>query len=144
MFDCKQKDVVMKRDIESRADLERLLESFYSVAMSDEKIGHFFSEVVRLDLTKHLPVIVDFWEKVLFGKPVYQGNPLAVHQQLHEKSPILKEHFERWVEIFIGTIDKLFAGDLAETAKTRANTIAGSLYRRLNNEESISIVPIAR
>ncbi len=74
------------RDIETRADLEFLLAEFYKIATVDEEIGHHFD---GLDLTTHLPVIVDFWEKVLFGKPVYFGNPLIIHQKLNEKSPPL-------------------------------------------------------
>lgn len=119
----------MKHDIETREDLEKLLTEFYSVALYDKEIGHHF---VDLDLKFHLPVIVDFWEKVLFGKPVYFSNPLLVHQQLHEKFPLKPEHFRRWVEIFNATVDALFAGETAENAKFRAETIAHSLNQRLN------------
>lgn len=56
----------MKSDIETREDLEELLADFYTVAMHDEQIGHHFDE---LDLESHLPVIVDFWEKVLLASP---------------------------------------------------------------------------
>ncbi|MDQ3711954.1 MAG: hypothetical protein M3388_07020 [Acidobacteriota bacterium] len=75
----------MKRDIETREDLETLFTEFYNVATIDIEIGHHFAE---LDLAAYLPVIVNFWEKVLFGKPIYFGNPLAVHQKLNEKSPL--------------------------------------------------------
>lgn len=129
----------MKSDIENRGDLVRLLENFYSVAMHDEKIGYFFTEVVKLDLHTHLPVIADFWEKILFGTPVYFGNPLGVHQKMHQQSPLLKEHFERWVEIFRGTVDHLSAGKFAETAKLRAEVIAVSLWRRLNEDTTLPL-----
>lgn len=133
----------MKVDIKNRDDLMRLLENFYLTAMHDEKIGFFFTKVVKLDLTAHLPVIVDFWEKVLFGKPVYYNNPLAVHQKMHAQSPLLKEHFERWVEIFSNTVDKLFAGEFADTAKMRAGIIAQSLFRRLN-EDNARLIAIGK
>ena len=87
----------MKQDIRTRADLERLLEEFYAVATRDAVIGHFFAE---LDLATHLPVIVDFWDKMLLGHQVYFGNPLAVHQAINAKSPLRQEDFARWVEIF--------------------------------------------
>ncbi len=119
----------MRSDIETREDLEKLLSDFYSVAMRDEEIGHHFDD---LDLESHLPVIVDFWEKVLFGKPVYFGNPLAIHRKLHEKSPLKLEHFGRWVDIFGAAVDKLFEGDTAENAKLRAKMIGHSLNQRLN------------
>jgi len=121
----------MKRDIETREDLENLLREFYAVAIQDNQIGHHFAE---LNLETHLPIIVNFWEKVLFGNPVYFGNPLAVHQTLHEKSPLLLEHFQRWIEIFNQTVDELFVGKTAENAKLRAKMIAHSLNQNLNSK----------
>lgn len=121
----------MKKDIAGRRDIELVLAEFYSAAMADAKIGHHFAE---LDLTGHLPVITDFWEKVLFGKPVYFGNPLAVHMELHRKNPLKPGHFGRWLEIFDAAIDVRFAGVTAETAKARARAIAESLMNRLGNE----------
>lgn len=121
----------MKRDIETRRDLEILLTEFYKIAVTDAQISHHFD---GLDLTSHLPIIVDFWEKVLFGKAVYFNNPLVVHQKLNEKSPLELAHFRRWVEIFSQTTDKLFAGEMAENAKLRAKMIAHSLHRRIHDD----------
>ncbi|HXH69245.1 MAG TPA: group III truncated hemoglobin [Pyrinomonadaceae bacterium] len=126
----------MKRDIETRKDLEFLLTEFYEVATTDEQIGHHFAE---LDLVAHLPVIVDFWEKILFGKLVYFGNPLLIHQKLNEIFPLKSEHFERWLEIFSQTVDNLFAGETAENAKLRARMIAHSLNQRINLDENPKI-----
>jgi hemoglobin len=120
---------MMKPDITTRRDLEILLQDFYTVAMPDAEIGHHFDD---LDLETHLPIIVDFWEKVLFGKPVYFNNPLAVHQRLHEKFPLLPAHFDRWVEIFSAIVDKHFEGEMAELAKVRARVIGNNLDQRLN------------
>lgn len=119
------------KDIETREDIDLLLTRFYDVAMVDEEIGHHFAE---LDLVTHLPVIADFWEKMLFGKNIYFGNPLFVHQKLHEKNPLTLEHFQRWVAIFSETVDANFAGEMAENAKMRAKMIAHSLNQRLNEE----------
>ena len=52
-----------KRDIENRADLERLLEVFYKKVFKDDLISHFFIEVVPLNLETHIPVIADFWSR---------------------------------------------------------------------------------
>ena len=126
----------MKQDIETRADLELLLTDFYKIAPNDAEIGHHFDGV---DLAAHLPVIVDFWEKVLFGKAVYFGNPLAVHQILHAKSPLTPEHFRRWVEIFQEIVDALFAGKTADDAKLRAKMIAHSLNQNLSRPIPVSV-----
>lgn len=118
------------KDIETREDLERLLTEFYKIAVADEEIGHHFDD---LDLAAHLPVIINFWEKALFGKPVYFGNPLFVHQVLHEKSPLTFSNFWRWFAIFSSTVDKLFTGKTADAAKLRAKMIAHSLNQNLNS-----------
>lgn len=125
---------MMKPDIAAREDLENLLREFYAVAARDERIGHHFA---ALDLETHLPVIVGFWEKVLFGAPTYFGNPLAVHQSRHAKSPLRAEHFQRWFELFSRTVDALFAGKTADDAKLRAEMIAHSLNRSLNSERFV-------
>ena len=104
-------------DIASRADIESFLGAFYEKAITDEVIGHHFAD---LDLAAHLPVIADFWEKVLFGNPVYFNNPLVVHQKLHEKFPLKPEHFLHWVGLFSQTIDRLFAGEIAEYLRTNS------------------------
>ena len=122
---------MMIRDIETRKDLEFLLTEFYKIAVVDTEIGHHFAE---LDLAAHLPILVNFGEKVLFGKPVYFGNPLVVHQKLNEKSPLKLEHFQHWLKIFSETADKIFAGEMTDNAKLRANMIAHSLNQRINSE----------
>jgi len=117
----------MLKDVESRADIDRLMEAFYKRVLGDPVIGYIFTEVAKLDLEHHLPIIGDFWESLLFGTPVYQKhgrNPMFVHKELHLKSPLTRDHFEQWLEIFAATVDDLFAGENAEHLKVRAGAIA--------------------
>jgi Truncated hemoglobins len=122
------------QELANRTDLEFLLTKFYDVALIDEEIGHHFAD---LDMRTHLPTIIDFWDKNLFGSPVYFNNPLTVHQLSHAKSPLRSEHFVRWIEIFCDTVDRFFAGEVAELAKSRARAIADSLDQRLNGGVAI-------
>jgi hemoglobin len=117
----------MKRDIENRADIDLLMTEFYSTAMVDSAIGYIFTDVDKLDLDHHLPIIGDFWDTLLFqaGKySRYGRNPLMVHAELNEKTPLDPHHFARWLEIFRETIDRLFAGERAEFLKFRAEMMA--------------------
>ncbi len=50
----------MKNDIETRADIDDLMNRFYARAINDETIGYIFTDVAKLDLEHHLPVIGDF------------------------------------------------------------------------------------
>ena len=123
----------VRKDIESREDLVRLLEVFYERALADALIGHFFTEVVPIDLRTHIPVIADFWASVLLDARGYRKNVMEVHRHIHLLSVIRKEHLDRWVALFSATVDELFAGDKAELAKQRGRSIATMMNIKLNH-----------
>ena len=132
------------RDIENRTDIDNLMKKFYQSAINDEKIGYIFTDVAKLDLDKHLPIIGDFWESLLLGGKNYQmhgRNPLQIHAELNEKTPLKSEHFRRWLEIFRATIDEMFAGTRADFAKSRAEAIANRMQnfvRKVPDVESMN------
>lgn len=103
------------------------MREFYSTAMSDEVIGYIFTDVVKLDLDHHLPIIGDFWDTLLFQSGRYSRhgrNPLIVHSELNQKTPLRPAHFSRWLEIFRETVDRIFDGQRAEFLKFRAEMMA--------------------
>lgn len=124
----------MKKDIESREELEDFLWAFYKKTFADELIGNFFTEVVPLDLDTHIPVIANFWESVAFNKPNYRRNVMEVHQHIHHLSKIKKEHLDRWVKLFTETLDEGFDGSRVELMKQRARSIATLMDIKLNHE----------
>ncbi|MEQ8534357.1 MAG: group III truncated hemoglobin [Imperialibacter sp.] len=113
----------MKRDITSRADIEKLVDQFYSKVRIDNTIGYIFTDIAALDFARHMPTMYKFWETTLLGVMSYKGNPMSVHIQLDKKEPLKKEHFDRWLELWTATVDDLFEGPKAEEAKTRASQI---------------------
>lgn len=112
----------MLRDISSTSDVHHLIAAFYAKARYDRKLAHFFTHV---DWEHHTPRIEAFWNSILFGTPGYVGDPMSAHVQVNRRTPMLDEHFKRWVELFTGAVDELFAGPKAEEAKQRAGSIAG-------------------
>ena len=122
-----------KKDIESRQDIELLLTHFYKKAFADNKIGHFFTEVVPLDLSIHIPVIADFWESILLGSRGYRKNVMEVHQHIHTLSAIKKQHLDQWVKIFTETVDEWHTGARATLMKQRARSIATLMDLKLNH-----------
>jgi hemoglobin len=98
--------------------------------MTDETIGYIFTDVAKLDLKHHLPIIGDFWETLLFQTGSYQKhgrNPLMVHGELNDKEPLLPAHFERWLEIFTEAVDELFHGERSDFLKMRAKMIGNRM-----------------
>ncbi len=132
----------MKKDIEARADIDDLMNCFYARAIRDETIGYIFTDVARLDLEHHLPIIGDFWETLLFGTGNYQKherNPLQIHALLNQKSPLSAKHFRRWLEIFRATVDESFAGERAEFIKLRARAIANRMLNFVGGAPSVGV-----
>jgi len=107
--------------------------SFYDRMMVDPVIGYIFTHYAKLDLQSHIPIIADFWETVLFQKPVYKRGPKAmeVHFELSRKVQLRKQHFTRWLYLFHQTIDELFSGTNAALAKERSVSIANLMKNRM-------------
>ena len=114
----------MKKDIADRTDIELLMNTFYGKLLTDERIGYIFTDVAKLDLTTHIPIIADFWESVLLNKNVYHNNAMKIHLDLNDRTVLTKEHFDVWLTHFNATVDALFEGDIATLAKQRARSVA--------------------
>lgn len=123
-------------DIETRADCERLVRAFYGRALEDPIIGWIFTDVARLDLDAHVPVIASFWETILLGAQSYSGGAFRPHAALHARIGLRTGHFERWLALWRTTVDELFAGERAELAKAHALRVAQAFHGRLQDVPS--------
>jgi hemoglobin len=120
----------MKSDIKNRADIERLVDVFYNKIKTDTEIGYFFTEVAKVDWEKHLPIMYNFWENILFSTGNFDGNPMLKHKELHQKSQLNATHFLHWNTLFNDTVDELFAGERASEIKQRAKNIAAVMMTK--------------
>jgi hemoglobin len=114
----------MKKDITGREDLFLLVKVFYEKLLADTSISYLFIDVAKINLEHHLPVLVDFWDSILFQSDTYRKNAMQLHMVLHQQSPLQKHHFETWLRYFKETVDELFEGEKAFLAKERATSIA--------------------
>ena len=114
----------MKKDIAGREDLLMLMKSFYEKLLSDSSISYLFTDIANIHLEHHLPVLVDFWDSILFQSDTYRKNALQPHLDLHRKSPLTPHHFETWLRYFKESVDENFSGDNAFIIKERATSIA--------------------
>lgn len=131
------------KDIEIRQDIEKLMEVFYSKALNDDVIGYIFTDVAKLDLQHHLPIISDFWEMVLFQtvnfQEKYKRSPMLTHILLNEKTPLKKEHFVRWLKLFTETVVENFAGEKADLIVYRAKAIANTMLIKVSSGNSVGV-----
>lgn len=122
------------KDVLSRADVATVVDTFYTKVLTDAQIGYLFE---GLDLDKHLPVLHDFWENILWRTGAYKGGMMYKHLMLNAKKPLEAAHFIRWLELFIGTIDEHFAGENAETMKQFAKSVAATIYARVSQQNNL-------
>ena len=84
----------IKKDIAIREDIELLMNTFYSRLLSDENINYIFTDVARINMQTHMPILADFWESILLNKNIYYNNTMKIHMDLNEKTPLTKLHFD--------------------------------------------------
>jgi hemoglobin len=113
-----------RKEIENRDDLFLLVERFYKKLLNDPSISYLFTDIAKINLEHHLPILVDFWDMVLFGSDTYRKNAMQPHMKINQLSAFKKEHFVIWLGYFNQTVDELFKGEVAEMAKQRAASVA--------------------
>ena len=121
-----------KRDIKDRNDIYILVDEFYKKLIYDEEMKHFFEKFKSdIDLQKHLNVLVDFWDNVLFYTGTYNKNAMLPHIELNKTKPFQKQHFELWLKYFYEAVDNNFKGETSEIAKNRATSIASVMKLKI-------------
>lgn len=119
-------------DISSKNHIQQLVELFYGKALKDELLAPIFNSSTHFQLETHIPVIVNYWNTMLFQSNTYQGDMMGTHFQLNENTPLQPKHFKRWVELFVETANQNFEGPKTTEITTRANTIAQLMSFKLN------------
>lgn len=120
--------MTIQNDITTLDDIKLLVNSFYSTVQKDEFIGPIFNEKIGDRWPEHLEKMYRFWQTILLEVHSYSGSPFPPHKQL----PVDKEHFDRWMSIFITTVDSLFTGAIADEAKLRAKNMAEMFNYKIN------------
>lgn len=128
----------MKKDIESRKDIEKLVDAFYTRIKADEQIGFIFTDIAKVNWEKHIPVMYDFFENMLFYTGLYTGNPMELHKHINRLFPLTESHFRQWEYLFCTAVDELFAGKTAELAKQRATSISAVMQIKIIKESASS------
>ncbi|MCE9540126.1 MAG: group III truncated hemoglobin, partial [Bacteroidetes bacterium] len=67
------------------------------------------------------------WGTQLIGTMDYQGLPFPPHMKLN----LSADHFNKWLQLFIETVNDLFEGATANMAIYKANNIATVFQHKL-------------
>ncbi|MCB9063679.1 MAG: group III truncated hemoglobin [Chitinophagales bacterium] len=119
-------------DIETRQDIELLVNTFYEKVKQDDTIGFIFHTIIGEDWSHHLPIMYQFWSTILFGEEGYKGNPIRTHIELDKKITLKKPHYERWVTLWNDTVNDLYKGKTADEAMKKAKLMIDLIEMKVN------------
>ena len=111
-------------DVIDEPALQELIETFYTRVRGDDLIGPLFNDAVH-DWPEHLVKLRSFWSGVMLASGAYKGRPLPAHIQ--HGARINSASFERWLELWGDTTNRLFAPAAATALQAKADRIAESL-----------------
>lgn len=121
-------------DLETPKDIHQIVATFYDYLLADARISYVFTEVVKIQLAEHLPILVQFWSQALLGTGGYYNNLTQIHLDVHHKSALTPELFEIWIHHFNNAIDAHFAGFNCERMKTQAQQLSTVMQIKIAQE----------
>ncbi len=111
-------------DVQNQEDLYLIVDQFYKKLLADPKISYIFTDVVKIKLEEHLPILVTFWSQAILGTGGYYNNLTQIHLDVNTKSYLSKELFDIWLIHFEAAINENFEGFNCERMKNMAHNLA--------------------
>ena len=121
-------------DIQNQEDLYLLVDEFYKKLLSDDKISYIFTDVVKISIEEHLPILVTFWSQAILGTGGYVNNLTQIHLDIDKKEHLTPEMFNIWIQHFNNTVDQNFKGQKAEQIKTQALSLSTILQIKVMHQ----------
>lgn len=124
-------------DIQNQEDLHIIVADFYKNLLEDDKISYIFTDVVKIKLEEHLPILVTFWSQSLLGTGGYFNNLTQIHLDVNAKSYLSKELFTIWLFHFEAAIDENFQGLNCERMKNQAHNLSTIMQIKIAQEKKL-------
>ncbi len=122
-------------DVLKRDDIDDIVARFYEAVLQDSIIGFIFTDVAKIHLQSHLPIIGNFWQDSLFGGQLYQNNTLQKHLDVHAKMSLKEGHFTRWLYLFNKAVTEKHEGQNASKMLLIADRVAKTISASLGNKK---------
>ena len=112
------------KDIKTQQDLYLLVNQFYKKLLSNHSISYIFTDIVKIKIEEHLPILVTFWSQMIFENGGYTNNITDIHLKVDKLSHLSPELFEIWLTHFNLTINELFEGENDNKVMAQAQQLA--------------------
>lgn len=119
------------RDLDSLEEILELVTRQYADVVQDDLLQPYFTfDAEHLDWQAHIASVADYWDHVVLRAPDYDIDVLDGHRHLHEHRAFTPELFDRWLAIFVDTVDGGWSGPNATLAKQRATGMSRAMANR--------------
>lgn len=98
-------------EINNVRDIRLMVDTFYELAGKDDLLAPIFVNIK--DSAPYKETLYRYWENQILS----DGSDSAELFPEHISRMFSTQHFIRWLELFLHTIDSLYAGPVAEKAK---------------------------
>jgi len=113
------------------SDIKSVVDRFYAKVRRDPLLGPIFATKIENTDTawsEHQDHIADFWSSIFHKTGRFDGNPMKKHAALEG---LTSEHFSRWLELFMDTVQTTLEPKKAEAMSAIAQRIGRSLQMGL-------------
>ena len=124
------------KDIENQMDLYLLVDKFYKKLLSDQSIAYIFTDIVKIKIEEHFPILVTFWSQVILGTGGYTNNLTQIHLDIDKKEYLSPELFSIWINHFNTTLNENFEGLNAEKIKTQALNLSTIMQIKIQQQNA--------
>ena len=121
-------------DIQNQNDLYFIVDEFYKKLLDDSRINYIFTDVVKIKIEEHLPILVTFWSQMILGTGGYTNNLTDIHLKVDKLEHLTPELFEIWLNYFNKTIDENFEGKNANEIKVQAKNLSIILQIKITKQ----------
>lgn len=123
------------KDIQTPEEIYIVVDEFYKKLLADDTISYIFTDVVKIKLEEHLPILVTFWSQAILGTGGYVNNLTQIHLDVNAKSYLSKELFDIWLTHFEAAIDENFEGFNCERMKNQANNLSTIMQIKIAQQD---------
>ena len=112
-------------DLSTRTQIHDLVVDFYREIVFDDLLGPVFVDVAEVDWAVHIPILVDYWCRIVLGLPGFQRPGHRCAPSRPRPEPWASEHRDRWYELWTACLDARWSGPLAGARSHAAALMSG-------------------
>ena len=123
------------KDIQTPEEIYIVVDEFYKKLLADDTISYIFTDVVKIKLEEHLPILVTFWSQAILETGGYVNNLTQIHLDVNAKSYLSKELFDIWLNHFEAAINENFEGFNCERMKNQAHNLSTIMQIKIAQQD---------